>query len=307
MRLHAWFEITLGNPVLFLDFGPVASIALPARSRSTASTRTRWAGLDWHAAKLVLTLLEGRFREAWFCCARSNEGASDRSLSPPCEGGAGGVMREPWKSRTILLASREGCERTERERAWEDLVTGRAGTTPLSRDMTFDREIPTPGLIESQHRYSMGMVGFMEMLLRGFIMPRPIPVPIRQAMFRLWQKGYGTRQIAESLGLPCSTVRRLLQRFRLHGTDGLSPDYWHPSVPEAAPSDLVETAVSLRREHPTWGAGLIRVQLLLEAPGRPVPSERTLQRWFVRADQSPAPAGRPPRTHLDRATAPHET
>src|SRR5271157_4296014 len=181
------------------------------------------------------------------------------------------------------------------------------GLGGVSRDMTFDREIPTPGLIESQHRYSMGMVGFMEMLLRGFIMPRPIPVPIRQAMFRLWQKGYGTRQIAESLGLPCSTVRRLLQRFRLHGTDGLSPDYWHPSVPEAAPSDLVETAVSLRREHPTWGAGLIRVQLLLEAPGRPVPSERTLQRWFVRADQSPAPAGRPPRTHLDRATAPHET
>jgi hypothetical protein len=38
-------------------------------------------------------------------------------------------MREPWKSRTILLAAREGCERTERERAWEDLVTGRAGTT----------------------------------------------------------------------------------------------------------------------------------------------------------------------------------
>ena len=138
-------------------------------------------------------------------------------------------------------------------------------------------------------------------------MPRPIPVPIRRAMFRLWQKGYGTRQIAESLGLPCSTVRRLLQRFRLHGTDGLSPDYWHPSVPEAAPSELVETAMSLRQEHPTWGAGLIRVQLLLEAPGRPVPSERTLQRWFVRAGLSPAPAGRPPRTRLDRATAPHET
>ena len=110
-----------------------------------------------------------------------------------------------------------------------------AGTQGVSRDMTFDREIPTPGLIAPQHRYSMGMAGFMEMVLRGFIMPRPIPVPIRQAMFRLWQKGYGTRQIAESLGLPCSTVRRLLQRFRLHGTDGLSPDYWHPSVPEVAP------------------------------------------------------------------------
>ena len=39
--------------------------------------------------------------------------------------------REPWKSKTVLLASREGCERTERERAWEALVTGRAGPPPL--------------------------------------------------------------------------------------------------------------------------------------------------------------------------------
>jgi hypothetical protein len=87
-------------------------------------------GRGWADEKLVLTELEGRFRDACFCCARWNDVASERSLSPPCEGGAGGVMREPWKSKTILLASREGCERTERERAWEDLVNGHAGTTP---------------------------------------------------------------------------------------------------------------------------------------------------------------------------------
>ncbi len=60
-------------------------------------------------------------------------------------------------------------------------------------------------------------------------------------MFQLWKKGYQTREIAESLGLPCSTVRRLLHRFRLHGTDGIPADYRHPSVAEAAPSELVET------------------------------------------------------------------
>jgi hypothetical protein len=87
-------------------------------------------GSDWSGEKLVLTELEGRFRDACFCCAGWNDVASERSLSPPCEGGAGGVMREPWKAKTIFLASREGCERSERERAWEDLVTGRPGTTP---------------------------------------------------------------------------------------------------------------------------------------------------------------------------------
>jgi transposase len=138
-------------------------------------------------------------------------------------------------------------------------------------------------------------------------MPRPSPVPIRQAMFRLWQQGQATRQIATSLGLPSSTVRRFLQRFRRRGIDGIPPDYHHLAASETVPSELMQTAVRMRQEHPTWGAGLIRVQLLLEAPGRSVPSERTLQRWFVRADLSPAPVGRHPRANLTRATDPHET
>jgi hypothetical protein len=41
----------------------------------------------WAGEKLVLTELEGRFRDACFCCARWNDVASERSLSPPCEGG----------------------------------------------------------------------------------------------------------------------------------------------------------------------------------------------------------------------------
>ncbi len=104
-----------------------AATQLPRFSSSRETTTT---GCDWAGEKLVLTELEGRFRDTCFCCAGWNDVASERSLSPPCDGGAGGVMREPWKSKTILLASREGRERTERERAREDLVTGRAGTTP---------------------------------------------------------------------------------------------------------------------------------------------------------------------------------
>ena len=147
----------------------------------------------------------------------------------------------------------------------------------------------------------------MSTTLGGLTMPRPIPVPVRQAMFRLWQQGHATHQIATSLDLPASTVRRFLQRFRLRGIDGIPADYHHRAASEAVPSEMMQTAVRLRQEHPTWGAGLIRVQLLQEAPEQPVPSERTLQRWFERAGLSPAPAGRPPRVALARATEPHAT
>src|SRR5512135_1086939 len=145
------------------------------------------------------------------------------------------------------------------------------------------------------------------MSLRGSTMPRPIPVPLRQAMFRLWQQGQRTGQIAAALGLPCSTIRRLLGRFRRDGRDGIVPDYHRPSAVAATPPDVARAALRVRREHPTWGAGLIRVHLLQGMPGQAVPSVRTLQRWFERADLSPAPAGRRPQVERDRSTRPHET
>ena len=44
-------------------------------------------------------------------------------------------------------------------------------------------------------------------------MPCPIPVPVRQIMFRLWQEGWNAPQLAERFGVSGPTVYRLLQRF----------------------------------------------------------------------------------------------
>jgi len=138
-------------------------------------------------------------------------------------------------------------------------------------------------------------------------MPRPIPVPIRQAVFQLWQQGRETHQIAASLGLARSTVRRLLGRFRRSGAEGLMPSYHRPTNAPAEPSDAVQAALRMRREHPTWGGGMIRLQLLLGMPEEVVPSARALQRWFVKYDLNPAPRGRRPRVDMARSELPHET
>jgi transposase len=135
-------------------------------------------------------------------------------------------------------------------------------------------------------------------------MPRPTPRPVRDAVFRLWQQGQRAPQIAAVLGIPLSTVYRLIQRLRHDGVAGIPPRYRHPAI---APSDVVNAALELRRGHSTWGAEWICAQLLDETPGRPVPSDRTLRRWFVRADLAPAPAGRRPKAEAGRTTAPHNT
>jgi transposase len=138
-------------------------------------------------------------------------------------------------------------------------------------------------------------------------MPRPIPVPVRLAAFRLWQQGRKTHQIAASLGLARSTVRRLVARFRCRGAEGLEPSYHRPTNAPVEPPAAVQAALRLRREYPTWGAGFIRVQLLQGMPAEVVPSVRALQRWFVKHDLAPAPSGRRPVVDRARSVVPHET
>ena len=73
-----------------------------------------------------------------------------------------------------------------------------------------------------------------------------------------------------------------------------------PKPPEA----LVQAALDLRRAHPSWGAGLIRVILRRQFPHQSLPVVRTLQRWWERAGLAPAPAGRRPAAESRRAAAP---
>jgi hypothetical protein len=136
-------------------------------------------------------------------------------------------------------------------------------------------------------------------------MPHPIPVPVRQVIIQRAEQGQSAGLIARSLGLVSRTVRQLLQRLRKQGPDALTTSYSGRSHPPQSRT-LIEEAIQLRRMHPTWGAGLVRVQLRRHYPQAPIPAERTLQRWFRRAGLIPAPSGR--RTEpssYQRAQQPH--
>jgi hypothetical protein len=99
----------------------------------------------------------------------------------------------------------------------------------------------------------------------------------------------------------------LLQRFRDHQrTDPVTPAYDRCGWPRPwRDPDVYDQALELRRCHPTWGAGLIRVVLHERWPQRALPSTRTLRRWFSQAGLGPAPRGRKPMQHRPRATRAH--
>jgi hypothetical protein len=136
-------------------------------------------------------------------------------------------------------------------------------------------------------------------------MPAPLPVPLRQRIWQQQQRGLPAAAIARRLGLSARTVRSLCARLRAGGAAAVCPT--PPGHAAAAPSVAVQQALLLHAQHPSWGAPYLRLQLHQQQPElRDLPSVRTLQRWFARRQQPPAPAGRKPAQGQFRAQRPHE-
>ena len=127
-------------------------------------------------------------------------------------------------------------------------------------------------------------------------MPRPLSVPLRQEIVRRCQQGLPLTRIAADLAIPYGTVRNIWRLFRRHDGEGLAPNYrscGRPVPPRI--QELLQIACDLKREHPAWGRGLIRLQLREHAAQRSLPSVRSLQ---LRLHPSWSPsAAAPPRTH----------
>jgi hypothetical protein len=138
-------------------------------------------------------------------------------------------------------------------------------------------------------------------------MPRAIPVPVRQHILRRHHLGQPPQDIAAALSLSVSTVRHLLRRLPPQATGEQLLPAWHRCGRRRAHSQqpLADLTIQLRREHPRWGAGRIRIALADTMPS-PLPSERTLQRWLAQASLNPAPPGRPPRAPQLLAQGPHD-
>lgn len=136
-------------------------------------------------------------------------------------------------------------------------------------------------------------------------MPAPIPTPTRLRILALNQRGHGPTAIAHRLGLCPRTVRHLCRRARQGGAAALAPTYPRPARPD--PEPVVQQALLLHQEHPSWGAPYLLIRLRQLRPDlTELPGARTLQRWMRRVRQPPAPPGSKPASTRTAAQRPHE-
>jgi transposase len=137
-------------------------------------------------------------------------------------------------------------------------------------------------------------------------MPQAWPLALREQIGQRHQPGEPLTAIADAVQVPYRTVRRWWHRYHREGEEGLHTHYAHcgPKGPKAPPA-VHAAALELKREHPSWGAGLIRRQLVEQFAPSAVPQVRALQRWFHAAGLQPVRAQRPA-VEQSRGTEAHQ-
>jgi putative transposase len=113
-------------------------------------------------------------------------------------------------------------------------------------------------------------------------MPAAIGLKLRQEIIQRREAGETFAAIARRLEISYGTVRNIWWRYQQSGR--LTPNY-AACVRTGIRKDeaVYERMIALKRAYPTWGAGLIWVELADEFGEDELPCERTLQRWFHRA------------------------
>ena len=137
-------------------------------------------------------------------------------------------------------------------------------------------------------------------------MPRALALPLREQIVQRHQQGQPLQQIAQELDLSYRSVCHCWQRFCRLGEAGLPPDYNRCGTHQREFSeDLQQQVLALKKEHPRWGAGLIRLTLQPQFADTALPSARTLQRWFAAQGLTPVRSQRPPQAR-QRGQHPHD-
>jgi transposase len=112
-------------------------------------------------------------------------------------------------------------------------------------------------------------------------MGQATPLAIRKAIIALRQSGKTHAEISQELKVPLGTVKHIWCNYQKEGEKSLLTKYVNCGVKTIrSESRMYRVTLWLKRLHPTWGAGRIRIGLQIRYDETIIPSERTMQRWF---------------------------
>lgn len=144
-------------------------------------------------------------------------------------------------------------------------------------------------------------------------MGQALSIAVREQIYDLQKSGQTATMISKSMGLPFGTIKQLCRRFRQLGEAGICPSY-HNCGKQLSQrlADQKSEFLSLKREHPSWGAPRLRVEKQLlsehqnvcEQDATPLASVRSINRWYRQAGLS-KPRKQTNEPRIGRSKAPH--
>lgn len=132
-------------------------------------------------------------------------------------------------------------------------------------------------------------------------MGQALPLALRQEIVSLRESGKTYRQISEQLHVGYATSKNIWYSYRKQGEAGLQTRYANCGIKtKRSGANMYRIVLWLKRLHPGWGAGRIRIGLLSRYDEKLIPSERTMQRWFKekKPDPTTSAKGTAPYWHL---------
>lgn len=137
-------------------------------------------------------------------------------------------------------------------------------------------------------------------------MPAATALKEREEIVRRRKEHESFAHISREMAIAYATVRNVWHHYQ--NTGQLEPSYErcsHRGVRKK--QDVYEKAIEFKRAHPSWGAGLIWVELAELFEEEELPSLRSLQRWFHRAGLVKRESqDKRPQIQLSRGEKPHE-
>jgi len=130
-----------------------------------------------------------------------------------------------------------------------------------------------------------------------------IPLKIREKIIQARESGASYRTISERYGYSESGIKKLWYQYRSKGIAGLELKYNNCGRKGSYDQEIRDLISSHR--FGSQGAPFIRSVLEEKYPGRKIPHERTIQRWW-KANGSNRSKGRPPKTKANWTRSAHE-
>lgn len=112
-------------------------------------------------------------------------------------------------------------------------------------------------------------------------------ISTRHRAVELHKQGISRKRIATELAVDYDVVCDWIKRYLTEGEKGLSSRYHRCGRKPVLAAEVHRAANWLKRLHPAWGAGFIRVALMERYPYLHIPCERQLQVWFRTAGLQP--------------------